>query len=288
MICKENNEELSYLNLLKTIISDGSKREDRTGVGTMSLFGTQLRFSLEDSFPLLTTKKMFIKGIVEELLFFLRGDTDTKILESKGVNIWKGNTSRDYLDNRGLSHFAEGEMGKGYGFQWRRFGETSEVKGVDQIAEIINSIKSNPYSRRHIVSAWNPNQRKESALDPCHMIYQFYVDNGYLSCQWFQRSVDAAVGLPFNIASYALLTNIIAKVVKLKPKEVIFAGGDTHVYLNHVEQVEKQCKRNCFKFPNIEIKKELNSIKDIENLVLDDFIVKEYNHHKSIKMPMNA
>src|SRR5208283_1827128 len=221
-----NKEEKKYLELLTEILYWGSKREDRTGIGTMGIFGTQLRFSLEgNKVPMLTTKKMFLKGVVEELLFFLRGDTDTKLLEAKGVNIWKGNTTREFLDKRGLKSLPEGSMGKGYGFQWRKFGAHDEQidyissayeatdQGTDQLANVIETLKTNPTDRRIIMSAWHPGQLHKAALPPCHIMVQFYVDNGKLSSQFYMRSVDTFLGLPFNILSYAILTRIIAQAV---------------------------------------------------------------------------
>lgn len=291
-----NKEELNYLQLLRKIINEGSKREDRTGVGTLSLFGTQLRFSLEDNkIPMLTTKKMFTKGIIEELLFFLRGETDTKLLEEKGVNIWKGNTSREFLNKRGLLHLPEGSMGKGYGFQWRKFN--SDVKlyneyyvpsdpGVDQLAQVIDTLRKDPSDRRMIITAWNPSQLDDMALPPCHMMIQFFVDDNKLSAQFYQRSVDSFLGLPFNILSYAIFTRIIAKTVGMQTKELIFVGGDTHIYLNHLDQVKLQLERTPFEFPTMTINKSLSSVKDIENLQFSDFEISNYQSYSSIKADM--
>lgn len=295
-----NKEEKQYLNLLDDIITNGSKRMDRTGVGTLSIFGTQLRFSLQnDQIPMLTTKKMFSKGIIEELLFFLRGETNTKKLEEKGVNIWKGNTTREFLDKQGLSYLPEGSMGKGYGFQWRNFGgytdqvntgdgsyELVEVPGVDQLKKVINTLKTNPTDRRMIMMAWNPAQLDQMSLPPCHMMVQFFVDNNKLSTQFYQRSVDCFLGLPFNILSYAILTKIIAQTVGMEAKEVIFVGGDTHVYLNHIEQVKTQIAREPFSFPTMKINKQLSSVKDIESLQFSDFDISGYQSHPSIKAEM--
>lgn len=295
-----NIEESNYLDLLGNILQNGSERADRTGVGTKGIFGTQLRFSLENNqVPMLTTKKMFSKGVIEELLFFLRGDTDTKKLEAKGVNIWKGNTTREFLDKRGLKDLPEGDMGKGYGFQWRNFGgyisqdvvgdgsyELFEHKGIDQLAQVIHTLKTNPTDRRIIISAWNPYQLSEMALAPCHILCQFYVDGDNLSCQWYQRSVDSFLGLPFNIMSYGVLTHIIAKTVGLKAKELIFVGGDTHIYNNHIVQVHEQISREPYPFPTIEINKELHSVEDIEKLQYEDFVIKNYQSHPAIKAEM--
>ena len=294
-----NSEEADYQKLLQKIISDGSKRTDRTGIGTIGIFGTQLRFSLENNkVPMLTTKKMFLKGVVEELLFFLRGDTDTKKLEAKGVNIWKGNTTREFLDKVGLKHLPEGHMGKGYGFQWRKFGAHDDVvdyesgayefvqQGVDQLSKVIHTLKTNPNDRRIIISAWNPAQLDRMALPPCHILVQFYVDNGKLSAQFYMRSIDTFLGLPFNILSYAILTRIIAQTVGMEAKELIFVGGDTHIYQNHVDQVMTQIMREPFTFPTLTINKKLETVADIEALEFSDFIIEGYQSHPAIKAEM--
>jgi len=289
-----NTEEKQYLDLLCRILREGESRDDRTGTGTIGIFGTTLRFSLQhNKIPALTTKRIFFKGIIEELLFFLRGDTDTKKLEAKGVNIWKGNTTREFLDKRGLTYLPEGDMGKGYGFQWRKFGQHDNDNGdrychtgVDQLLEVISTLKTNPNDRRIIMTAWNPSQLKEMALPPCHILSQFYAINGELSCQFYQRSVDSFLGLPFNILSYAILTHIVALTTGLKPKEVIFVGGDTHIYKNHQEQVMEQVSREPYDFPTIKITKELNSVDDIEKLEFKDFIIEGYKCHPAIKAEM--
>lgn len=276
-----NKDEVAYLNLLKDILNNGSTRADRTGVGTIGLFGTQLRFNIENNVvPVLTTKKMFTKGIFEELLFFIRGETDTKLLEAKGVNIWKGNTSREFLDKRGLTNYAEGQMGPMYGSQWRNFN------GVDQLSNALNLIKNDPDSRRIIVSAYNPGVSNQCVLEPCHMFFQFYVDNGKLSCQWYQRSCDYALGIPFNIISYGILTHLMAKAANLKTGELIFVGGDTHIYNNHIEPVKDQLLREPYPFPTIKINKEISSIEDMEKLKFEDLQIENYQHHPAIKMEM--
>lgn len=286
-----NNDEQKYLDLLEYILENGVEKEDRTGVGTFSTFGTQLRFSLKDNIvPCLTTKKMFIRGVVEELLFFIRGETDTKKLETKGVNIWKGNTSRKFLDERGLQHLPEGEMGKGYSFQYRNFGgevvNDKYVGGIDQISDALHLIKTDPNSRRILVSAWNPKQLKETVLPPCHTFYQMYVENGKLSLQWYQRSVDTFLGLSFNILSYAILARLFAAATNLEAGELIFVGGDTHIYTNHIKQVREQISREPYPFPTMKINKKIQTVEDMENLVFEDFLFENYKYHPTIKAEM--
>jgi len=283
-----NFEEQNYLNLLKHILENGSAKTDRTGVGTLSVFGTNLRFSLENNkLPLITTRKIFLKGAIEELLFFLCGETNTKKLEEKGVNIWKGNTSRDFLDKRGLANLPEGDFGKMYGYQWRSWGKDENNPGIDQLKNTIDRIKNDPNSRRHVISAWNVSQLHEGALEPCHCFMQFYVDNGTLSLQWYQRSVDLGIGFVINVASYGLLTHIIAKSCNLKAKELVFCGGDTHIYNNIIDQIKLQLSREPYDFPTIDINKQLSSIQDIENLKYEDFMLKDYKYHPPIKMIMS-
>lgn len=284
-----NIEEQNYLDLLKNILDLGIEKSNRTGIGTIGIFGTQLRFDLSNNqLPLITTKKMFTKGIIEELLFFLRGDTDTSILENKGINIWKGNTTREFLDSRGMVKFPEKSLGYGYGWQWRRWGATLESPnvGIDQLDILINQLKNNPNDRRMMVSAWNVSQIDQMALPPCHYNFQCYVADGKLSLMWNQRSVDSFLGLPFNIASYGILLHILAKTCNLKPGELIFSGGDTHVYMNHIEQVKLQISRNPYPFPLLKINKELSTLKDIENLELKDFEIYNYESHPVIKAEM--
>jgi thymidylate synthase len=297
-----NKEEDEYLELLSEILDNGSKRSGRTGVGTIGIFGSKLKFSLADNkVPMFTTKKIFIKSVVEELLFFMRGETDTLKLEAKGSNIWRANTTREFLDKRGLEDLPTGDMGKSYGFQWRNFGgkigsnkydaslpdpRNRYFDGVDQIAQVIDTLKNNPTDRRIIVSAWNPKQIPEMALPPCHMMVQFYADQGKLSSQFYMRSVDTFLGLPFNILSYALMTRIIAQIVGMEAKEVVFVGGDTHIYQNHLDQVMEQCERDPFPFPTLTINRELTSVHDIDKLQLSDFKIEGYQSHPSIKAEM--
>ncbi|XP_052870570.1 thymidylate synthase-like, partial [Anopheles cruzii] len=247
----ENKDELGYLQLIREILAKGCKRDDRTGVGTVALFGSQLRYSLRDgTFPLLTTKKVFFRGIAEELLWFIKGSTNAKELQAKGVRIWDGNSTREFLDSCGFTDREEGDLGPVYGFQWRHFGAKYKTchddysgKGKDQLAEVIDKIKNNPTDRRIIMSSWNPVDISIMALPPCHCLAQFFVANGELSCQMYQRSADVGLGVPFNIASYSLLTHMIAHVTGLKTGEFIHTTGDTHIYLNHIDALKEQVQR---------------------------------------------
>jgi len=261
--------ERSYLKSLNTILSQGTQKRDRTGVGTISLFGIMNRYDIRDSFPLLTTKKMFWKGIVVELLWMLKGDTNIKYLNDHGVHIWDANADED------------GNLGPVYGYQWRNFdGE------VDQLANIVAQIQEDPDSRRHIITAWNPRQIEEMRLPPCHMMFQFYVSNGELSCMMTQRSADMFLGVPFNIASYSLLTYIIAKMCGLKPGEFIHSMGDAHIYLNHKQQVYQQMFRTPYAPPQLEFTRKITNTENLKKLELDDFKLKNYKHHSTIKAEM--
>lgn len=256
-----------YLDLLRDVLDNGIKRNDRTGTGTLSVFGRQLRFDLSKGFPLLTTKKMFIKGIIYELLWFLKGKSNIKYLVDHDVHIWD-----KWADENG-------ELGPVYGVQWRRW-ETKDGKPIDQISKVIKSIKKNPYSRRHIVNAWNVAHIDQMALPPCHVLFQFYVADGKLSCQLYQRSADLFLGVPFNIASYSLLTIMIAQVCRLKPGDFVHTFGDTHIYLNHLAQVKEQLSRSPKKLPKMKINP---SIKNIDDFDFEDFTLENYNPHPPIK-----
>jgi len=285
------HEEMQYLNLIRKIIESGNQRGDRTGTGTLSLFGAQMRFSLRNgTFPLLTTKKVFYRGIAEELFWFIRGSTSAKELQDKNVRIWDGNSSREFLDSIGLHDREEGDLGPVYGFQWRHFGaEYTDMhadysgKGVDQLAEVINRIKTKPNDRRIIMCAWNPADLNKMALPPCHCLVQFYVADGELSCQLYQRSADMGLGVPFNIASYALLTVMIAHVTGLTPGDFVHTLGDAHVYSNHVEALKTQLEREPKEFPKIVIKRQVEKIEDFN---IDDFEVVGYQSHPKIVMDM--
>lgn len=286
-------QEQQYLNLIKNILEHGSHKKDRTGTGTLSQFGAQMRFDLSDGkLPLLTTKKLFFRGIVEELLWIISGKTDEKILSDKGVKFWADNATRQFLDLTGLTDNREGDLGPVYPFQWRHFGAEYKScdddytgQGVDQLANAIELIKTQPESRRILVSAWNPCDLKKMALPPCHTLFQFYVDDGKLSCQLYQRSGDVGLGVPFNIASYSLLTIMIAHITGLVPGEFIHTLGDAHIYLDHVEPLKEQLTREPFDFPTIRIKRDID---DIDDFTYDDFELIDYKAHKSIRMKMSV
>ncbi|MDA3952237.1 MAG: thymidylate synthase [Bacteroidales bacterium] len=256
-----------YLNLLDHVIKTGVKKEDRTGTGTVSTFGYQMRFNLQDGFPLLTTKKLHLKSIIHELLWFLNGDTNTKYLNDNNVKIWD-----EWADENG-------DLGNIYGYQWRSW-PAPKGESVDQISKIIESIKNNPNSRRHIVSAWNVGDIKNMALPPCHILFQFYVADGKLSCQLYQRSADIFLGVPFNIASYAILLKMIAQATGLEAYEFIHTLGDAHIYLNHIEQVKLQLSREPKSLPNFNINPDK---KDIFSFEFDDFALENYESHPHIK-----
>lgn len=287
---RPHHDENQYLDLIQDIITTGKVKGDRTGTGTKSIFGCQSRYSLRDQFPLLTTKRVFWRGVAEELLWFIKGSTSAKSLMEKGVHIWDANCSRDFLDKRGLTSYEEGELGPVYGFQWRHFGaEYKGLKhdytgeGVDQLQEVIDTIKNNPDDRRIILTAWNPKDLPKMALPPCHAFAQFYVCNGELSCQLYQRSADMGLGVPFNIASYALLTYMIAHVTGLKPGDFIHTLGDAHIYLNHIEPLQKQLERTPRPFPKLVIK---NEVKNIDDFKMEDFEIVGYKPYPKIKMEM--
>lgn len=256
-----------YLDLLKRITTEGVKKEDRTGTGTISVFGHQMRFNLEDGFPLLTTKKLHLKSIIYELLWFLKGDTNVKYLQENGVRIWN-----EWADENG-------DLGHIYGYQWRSWPDYNGGH-IDQISKVIETIKNNPDSRRIIVNAWNVADLDNMNLPPCHMFFQFYVADGKLSLQMYQRSADTFLGVPFNIASYALLLMMVAQVTGLKPGEFIHTTGDTHLYLNHLEQVQLQLTREPRPLPKMKINPEVKSIFDFK---YEDFELVDYDPHPHIK-----
>ena len=257
----------TYLQLCEEILHNGTKKSDRTGTGTISVFGHQMRFDLQEGFPALTTKKLHLRSIIHELLWFLKGETNVKYLQDNGVRIWN-----EWADE-------EGELGPVYGHQWRSW-TGADGTTVDQIAKLVEQIKTNPDSRRMIVTAWNPSQVDDMALPPCHCLFQFYVADGKLSCQLYQRSADVFLGVPFNIASYALLTMMMAQVCDLEPGEFIHTLGDAHIYNNHIEQVQLQLTRETRSLPKMNINPEVTSIFDFS---YEDFELTEYDPHPHIK-----
>ncbi|KAI0291627.1 thymidylate synthase [Multifurca ochricompacta] len=299
----EPHDELQYLNLIRNVLDIGESRPDRTGTGTISLFAPpSLRFSLANStLPLLTTKRTFLRGIIEELLWFVKGQTDSTLLSKKGVKIWDGNGSKEFLEKRGLGHRRAGDLGPVYGFQWRHFGADYvdadadySGKGVDQLLEAIRKIKEDPTDRRIIMSAWNPADIPLMALPPCHVMCQFYVHLApknnpsaprRLSCLMYQRSADLGLGIPFNIASYALLTHMIARVTDTEPYELIIQLGDAHVYQDHVDALNIQLTRQPRAFPTLRWARDIT---DIEEFTYEDFIVEGYDPHPAIAMKMSV
>ena len=259
-----------YLDLMRHVLEHGDRKTDRTGTGTLSVFGWQMRFPLHQGFPLLTTKKLHTRSIIHELLWFLQGDTNIRYLKENGVSIWD-----EWADE-------EGDLGPVYGKQWRRW-ETADGRSVDQISNLVEAIRRNPDSRRHLVSAWNPGEVDQMALPPCHALFQFYVANGKLSCQLYQRSADIFLGVPFNIASYALLTLMVAQVCDLEPGDFIWTGGDCHLYLNHLEQTKEQLSRTPRALPTLTINPE---VKDLFAFRFEDFTLSGYDPYPHIKAPV--
>lgn len=260
----------AYHELLRHILENGTRKSDRTGTGTISVFGYQMRFNLQDGFPLLTTKKVHLKSVIHELLWFLQGDTNIRYLKENGVSIWD-----EWADGNG-------NLGPVYGKQWRSWA-APDGRVIDQIAEVVETLKKNPDSRRIIVSAWNPADLPDMALAPCHCLFQFYVADGKLSCQLYQRSADVFLGVPFNIASYALLTLMIAQVCNLQPGDFVWTGGDTHLYVNHLEQVNLQLSRSFRKLPEMKINQAVN---DIFSFKYEDFELIGYDPWPGIKAPV--
>lgn len=297
-----NPEEDKYLQLVSQILETGEHKVDRTNVGTLSVFGPQLSFSLKDGvLPLLTTKKVFHKRVIEELLWFIKGSTNSLELSSKGNKIWDGNSSREFLDKRGLTHREVGDLGPVYGFQWRHFGATYEDmhadysgKGIDQLANCIRLIRENPEDRRIIMTAWNPAQLHEMALPPCHLLCQFHVGGGSddgtgkrtLNCKMYQRSADLLLGVPFNIASYAFLTCMIAYLCGMEPGMLILTFGDTHLYKTHLEGARMQIGREPREFPKLRFARPVEEIRSIDDFVESDFVVEGYDPHPYISLPM--
>ena len=296
----------AYLDLLRRIIDEGAVKGDRTGTGTKSVFGHQMRFDLSEGFPLLTTKKVFLKGVIHELLWFLAGDTNIGYLVRNGVHIWDNDAYRYYGElcaERGIKpvsreqFLAEAEQGNAseiegyrygdlnhvYGYQWRSWPRP-DGRAIDQISEVVDTIRRNPNSRRMLVSAWNVAEVEQMALPPCHVMFQFYVADGRLSCQLYQRSADTFLGVPFNIASYALLTMMIAQVCGLQPGDFVHTLGDTHLYLNHLDQAAEQLSREPRKMPTMHLNPDVKSIFDFR---YEDFTLEGYDPHPAIKAPMS-
>lgn len=263
----------AYLKLLDQVLTEGKPRGDRTGVGTIGLFGAQARFDLRETFPCLTTKKLHLRSIIHELLWFLKGDTNIQYLKDNGVRIWD-----EWADE-------DGNLGPVYGKQWRAWQGSPDAKPIDQIAAVVEAIRQNPESRRHIISAWNPADVEKMALPPCHTMFQFYVDTnaGELSCQLYQRSADLFLGVPFNIASYALLTMMMAQVCGLKPGDFVHTFGDLHLYQNHLEQAREQLSREPRALPRMKINP---AVKEIDGFVFDDFELTGYDPLPGIKAPI--
>lgn len=306
-----NNYDLQYINLLQDILINGKDRPDRTGIGSRARFGKSFTIDLADGFPILTTRKVAFRIAFEETMFFLRGETNTLKLEEKNVNIWKGNTSRAFLDKMGLHHLPEGDMGKGYGYQWVKFEQYSidesaymtmddgsgtpvriyhnaivTVRYLNQIKDLLERAKKNPNDRRLLFSAWNPAQLTETALVPCHLLAQYQVLDGKLNSLWFQRSVDSIYGLPYNVMSYAFLNAMFAKFLGLTPGELTFMGGDVHIYSNQMEIANEQVdstQRPGFTLPTLLIKKDLNTWDDIVSLEYNDVEVVGYEAHPDFK-----
>ena len=260
----------AYLDLLETVLEKGAKKSDRTGTGTLSVFGHQMRFDLEKGFPALTTKKLHLRSIIHELLWFLKGDTNIQYLKDNGVTIWD-----EWADEKG-------NLGPVYGSQWRSW-KTADGRSIDQIKQLLEGLKKNPDSRRHIVSAWNPGEIDKMALPPCHALFQFYVANDRLSCQLYQRSADIFLGVPFNIASYALLTMMIAQVCELKLGDFVHTLGDAHLYLNHLEQAKLQLTREPRALPKMRLNPD---VKDLFAFKFEDFTLEGYDPHPAIKAPI--
>lgn len=287
------HDENNFLDTLKLIIEKGEAKPERTGVGVRSYFGTRMEFDIRDHIPIFTTKKVVYEHIIKELLFFVSGKTDTRILEEQGVKIWKANTTREFIESRGLK-WDEGDMGPGYGHQWRYWGAeytgcTTDYtgQGVDQLANLVRGLREDPHSRRHILSAWNVSQLNQMCLPPCHFAVQFNVsgDRKWLDCQIYQRSADFGLGVPYNIASYAILTYMLAHITNLRPRKLVHVAGDAHIYNNHGEGINRQIKRTPRPFPRLSFR-EASRLHEIDDFTFNSFIVEGYNSWPAINMDM--
>lgn len=283
----------NYIELLTDALNNGTHKVDRTGVGSRSVFGRMLKYNLTDGFPMVTTRKVALRPAFEETMFFLRGETNTKLLEEKNVNIWKGNTTREFLDSRNLHHLPEGDMGKGYGHMIRKWEspvydeklQKHIVKRTDQISNLINDIQNDPYSRRHIVTHWNPGQLNEAALPPCHVMHmysvegEFSIDNGKLNSCFIMRSSDLYLGLPTNLMSYALINMAFSKILGLQPGELTYFGWDAHLYDNQIETVKQQIQREPKNLPQLNFKKDFKSLDEFLELQYEDIELIGYDPH---------
>ena len=281
----------NYLELLQDIMDNGIDKEDRTGIGSRSVWGRTLRWNLSEGFPIITTRKVALRIAFEETMFFLRGGRQTKALEDKNINIWKGNTTREFLDARGLDWLEAGDMGYGYGHQWRNFGgwdikdspEDRHYTGVDQVIEMLQALKDNPYSRRHIITAWNPHQLDKTALPPCHILHQYQVTpDGKLNSSFLMRSNDVYLGLPTNIMGYALLNILFANLLNHEPGELVYMGNDVHIYNNQMDVVEMQLQREPLPLPELIIHKEFTTFKELLKLEYADVELVNYQPHPAL------
>jgi thymidylate synthase len=278
----------NYIELLKDVYTNGVDKSDRTGIGSRAVFGRMLRWDLSEGFPIITTRKVALRIAFEETMFFLRGETNTKLLEEKRINIWKGNTSREFLDARGLHHLEEGDMGKGYGYQWRHWefpnpDHPDEMAELDQVWSLLEGLKKDPFGRRHVVTGWNPGQLDEMALPPCHMLQMYSVTpDNKLNSNFVMRSNDVPYGLPYNIMSYALLNHIFAKHLGLTPGELVYTGWDVHIYQNQMKMVEEQLTRSLKSLPTLNIKIDLPTVESVFDLQWEDVELIGYDPHPDI------
>jgi thymidylate synthase len=291
VLYRRRHPERVYLDIAERILEAGRLKGDRTGTGTISVFGPQMEFDLREGFPLLTTKRVFWHGVLEELFWFISGSTDSKKLSEKGIRIWDGNTSREFLDKRGLETYVEGDIGPGYGFQWKHWGakysgcgQNYGDDGVDQLSEVVRQIREDPSSRRMIVSAWNVSDLDRMALPPCHLLFQFNVDDQFLDLKMYQRSGDWFLGVPFNIASYGILLTLVAHLTGKVARKLVMTYGDAHIYSNHREQMREQLLRKPLRMPQVRVMG--RNQKTLEDYVPGDILLYEYNPHPPIKAPM--